>query len=173
MALTQSTLRSTLAAIFSVDEKYIVPKQGNWFNPQDMLATPDKPSTWVAFRIDKGSPRTMPFLAMSTKMVEEVEAHIEESVTVYISTVTLQIVGTLAETLAQSVAHWMNRTDVSEAFDLIDASIIASTYDYTVLDFYQDGANNVLSYNVKFRVQWTSVVQSTADTLLRTANITG
>ena len=97
----------------------------------------------------------------------------EASETVFISDVTLQIVGTLAEDIAMSMVHWIHRADVKAAFDLIDASLVAGSMAYTVLDFYQDGANNVLSYNVRFRVQWTSVIGGSATVLLRTANISG
>ena len=166
MALSQTTLRTTLATILSVDPKYIVPKQGNWFNPQDMLPTEEKPLTWVAYRISRAKPRIIPVL------VEDEDG--KRSFTFIVSKVDLQIVGTRAEALAESVAHWMRRQDVRDAFELIDASLMAQDFTTSVLDFYQDGANNILSYNVSFYVVWESVIEpdDSGDPVTNT-NITG
>ena len=48
MELNQTTLRGILAAILSVDQKYVVPKQGNWFNPQEANANIEN---WCAYQI--------------------------------------------------------------------------------------------------------------------------
>ena len=56
MDLTQDVLRGMLATIFAVDPMYVLPRQGNWFNPQDMLPTAEKPKTWVAFDIEFDKP---------------------------------------------------------------------------------------------------------------------
>ena len=40
MTLTQKTLRGILAKVLSVDEKLIIPKQGNWWNPQENANKP-------------------------------------------------------------------------------------------------------------------------------------
>lgn len=166
MALSQSSLRTILATIFSVDAKYIVPKQGNWFNPQDMLPTEEKPLTWVAFRISKARPRMIPVL------IEDIDG--VRSVQVIISRVDLQIVGTRAEELAASVSHWLRRQDVKDAFATEDAELIAQDFSVTALDFYQDGANNILSYNVRISVLWESVIEApSGGTYLKTADITG
>lgn len=166
MALSQSTLRSTLATIFSVDPKYIVPKQGNWFNPQDMLPSAERPLTWIAFRISRAKPAMIPVL------IEDTDG--KRSVNFIVSSVDLQIVGTRAEELSASTAHWLRRQDVLNAFELIDASLMAENFSYYVLDFYQDGGNNILSYNVSFRVIWESVIEpEDSGDPLTTANIFG
>lgn len=165
MALTQSTLRSILVATLSVDERYIVPKQGNWFNPQDMLPTEQKPSTWIAYRISKAVPKMIPFL--------EEDSDGQRSGELFISKVDLQIVGTEAEELAQSMSHWLRRQDVKTAFENIDAVLLADRFSYYVLDFYQDGGNNILSYNVSFSVLWASFLSSTSGVPVTKTNITG
>ena len=58
MQLNQTTLRGILAQIFSVNEKYVVPKQGNWWNPQENA---NNIQNWIAYRIKENRPRTTPF----------------------------------------------------------------------------------------------------------------
>ena len=58
MELNQTTLRGILAQILSVDPKYVVPKQGNWWNPQDKLQNIEN---WCAYQIKSNKPRTSPF----------------------------------------------------------------------------------------------------------------
>jgi len=167
MALSQTTLRSILVEILSVDERYIVPKQGNWFTPIASLYVSDRPATWIAYRIQRTRPRTMPGFWNPTGLVEE-------SFAVFVSELVLQIVGTDAEVIAMSTAHWLHREDVKAAFDAEDACLMASGSNYTVTDFYQDGDNNVLAYNVRMLVEWTgSLLPTVARTRLRTATITG
>lgn len=166
MALSQSTLRSTLATILSVDPKYIVPKQGNWFNPQDMLPSEERPLTWIAYRISNAKPRMIPVL------IEDTDG--KRSINFIVSKVDLQIVGTRAEELSISTVHWLKRQDVITAFEAIGASLMAEDFSYYVLDFYQDGGNNILSYNVSFRVIWESVLEpEDSGDPLTTANISG
>jgi hypothetical protein len=156
-----------LAEILSVDETYIVPKQGNWFSPIARLPKTERPATWVAYRIHKTRPRITPGFWNPTGLVEE-------SFCVYISEVYLQFVGPDAEELAQSTAHWLHRPDVKAAFDAEDATVMAYGPNYTITDFYQDGDNNVLAFNVRLWVAWTgSIAPSTTRVRLTTAVITG
>jgi len=105
-------------------------------------------------------------------LVEDTDG--KRSFTFIISKVDLQIVGTRAEALAESVAHWMRRQDVRDAFELVGASLMAQDFSSSTLDFYQDGANNILSYNVSFYVMWESVIEGEdAGVPLTGATITG
>jgi len=130
-----------------------------------MLPTEEKPMTWIAFRISRAKPKIIPVL------VEDTDG--KRSFTFIVSKVDLQIVGTKAEELAASVAHWMRRQDVLDAFELIDAELMAQDFTTNTLDFYQDGANNILSYNVSFYVIWESIIEGTASDPVTTVNITG
>lgn len=56
--LNHTTLRGILARILSGDERFIVPKQGNWRNPQEADNAPD---TWCAYIIRSNKPVTVPF----------------------------------------------------------------------------------------------------------------
>ena len=61
MELNQTTLRGILAAVLSVDPKYVVPKQGNWWNPQDGQRNIE----WCAYQINDATdpaPHLFPFL---------------------------------------------------------------------------------------------------------------
>jgi hypothetical protein len=76
MELTNSSLRTILANIFGIDEEYIVPKQANFFNPQSMLPTAEKPKTWIAYKIASNTPVTLPSYEDDTIEVEEEDVDI-------------------------------------------------------------------------------------------------
>lgn len=143
MELNQSTLRGILAQITSVDEKFIVPKQGNWWNPQENLNQPD---TWCAYLIRSNTPRTAPFYI---KGANGNQAAVEK-----IATIDLQFVGQQAEELAQTVAFWNLRTDVNEALKQVQGSILYSDKEAQSSNFYQQGSNNVLAWNTTIKILW-------------------
>jgi hypothetical protein len=153
MALTQTTLRSTLAQILSINPKYIVPKQGSWFNPQDVAIGADKPDTWVAFNIDIGQPRNIPMLMETDTIPVTLSA-----VTWYVGSVEIQFVGTRAEELAQTVPQWLIRSDVKTAFGAIDAELMADNTAYKVATYYQDGLNTQLAFRVTIKVFHSSAI---------------
>ena len=161
MALNQTTLRSILAQILSVDVKYIVPKQGNWFNPQDTAIATDKPDTWIAYNIDKGTPRNISMLLTSEATLTE-DAY-TASVTWYISKVELQFVGKRAEDIARTVPHWLNREDVKNAFRAIDSELMADDGSYKVVAYSQDGLNNQLSFQVVIMVLNSDVIKTSQE----------
>ena len=107
MELNQTTLRGILAQILSVDEKYIVPKQGNWWNQQEANANI---ATWCAYMIRRNEPRTVAFYDEGTDKGTPVNGAATEK----IATIDLQFVGEKAEELANSVALWTLRGDVEE-----------------------------------------------------------
>lgn len=153
MALNQTTLRGILAAITSVDEKFIVPKQGNWWNPQEQLRRPD---TWCAYMIRESKPRTVPF--NNDKEASDVP---KNSVAVMkLSAIDLQFVGKKAEEIANSVAFWPWRSDVAEQFKTVRGSLMNDDLTARSSNFYQDGQNNVVAWNVTIRVLWYDVVDT-------------
>lgn len=159
MSLNHVTLGSGLATIFGVDPKYVVLRQGTWWNPQDYIDNPDKPDTWIGYRISHAKPRSLPY-----SKVNEDDPLNPVDVVLYTADVDLQIVGRKSQQLAESVSHWMNRRDVGLVLAGLDAQLMGTKGDYSVTDFYQGGAeytnrsNTVLSYNVSIKIQWASTI---------------
>lgn len=145
MELNQTNLRGILARITSVDPKYIVPKEGRWWNPQDLRT--GRPNTWCAYVIRRTTPITTPFYHSDDGVTQN--AAIEE-----ISTIDLQFVGPQAEAIANTVCFWPMRNDVKEAFKEVRGAILPGRLDAISAQFWQDGANNILSWNVTIRVLW-------------------
>jgi hypothetical protein len=167
--MTQSSLRSTLETIFSADPIdspigiYVVPKQGNWFNPQDSILNPDKPKTWIAFLMRDALPRSTSIYLKNPTDEEDPPL----SMVPNISYVELQFVGTMAEALAQSVQHWLHMPLVADTFGADNAQVMAQDLGkYNVSNFYQDGENTVLAYNTTVGIQWANVLASTQDQLI-------
>jgi hypothetical protein len=149
--LTSKTLQAMLAAIFAVDPMYVVPKQGNWFNPQDMLSTALKPKTWIAFAI----PRDVP-VDVAHFQGNVLSGAGNDSVQHRIATITLQFVGDKANDFALTVGHWSHRDDVRAQLYLVEGQLFGDSSEITTTDFLQDGVNDVKAYNVMLRVAWTS-----------------
>ena len=160
MGVNHTTLASGLAVIFGVPSKYVVLRQGTWWNPQDNIDNVSgKPDTWVGFRVKNAKPRCLPF--QTPNLNDPLNPY---DVTFYTGNVDMQIVGSQAQHLAESVSHWLDRSDVESVFNSIDAKLMGCEMGYTVTDFYQGGAeytnrsNTVLSYNVTVKIEWASAV---------------
>jgi hypothetical protein len=151
MDLTQDVLRGMLATIFAVDPMYVLPRQGNWFNPQDMLPTAEKPKTWVAFDIEFDKP-----LDIVHYQGNAGSGFGNDSVQHRTANIVLQLVGTRAHSLAYSVGHWIHNQTVRDQLALIEGQLFGDVGAITTTDFHQDGANTVKAYNVRFRVVWVS-----------------
>ena len=153
MELNQTTLRGILAQILSVDPKYIVPKQGNWFNPQEANANIEN---WVAYQIRRNRPRTTPFYETGTNLNQKVNSVAVQK----IAEIDLQFVGPRSEELANSVAMWPLRSDVKAQFQTVQGAIMNGEYDAVSSNFMQDGNNTVLAWNVSFKVLWYSILDT-------------
>ena len=154
MELNQTTLRGILAAILLVDPKYVVPKQGNWWNPQDKEATI---ANWCAYQIKRNRPRTAPFYNEGKDNGQPVN-----SVAVLkIAEIDLQFVGPQSEDLAQSVSMWPLRSDVKAEFQKVHGAIMNDEYDAISSIFHQDGGNTVMAWNVpNVKVLWYSILDT-------------
>lgn len=150
MELNQTALRGILAQILSVNEKYIVPKQGNWFNPQEANLNIEN---WCAYQIKSNKPRTLPFY-------HEDETHHNTVAVQKIAQIDLQFVGPRSEELANSVSAWPLRGDVKAAFQTVNGAIMNDEYDAISANFMQDGNNSVLSWNVTIQVLWYSLTET-------------
>ena len=148
MELNQTTLRGILATILSCSQDYVVPKQGNWWNPQEAAAV--RPNTWCAYVIRSNRPVTAPWFEPGVK--NQVPAN--RALVNKIANIDLQFVGPRAEELAQSVAYWPARADVAKEFAKAGGAILYTDMEARSSSFYQDGANNVLAWNVSIKVHW-------------------
>ena len=154
MELNQTTLRGILAAILSVSESHIVPKQGNWFNPQESDANIEN---WCAYQIRQNRPRTSPFYNEGKENGQAVN-----SVAVLkIAEIDLQFVGPQSEELANSISMWPFRADVKAQFQQVHGAVLNDEYDAISSNFMQDGNNTVMAWNTTGRVLWYSILDTT------------
>ena len=153
MELNQTTLRGILAAILSVDPKHVVPKQGNWWNPQDKEANI---ANWCAYQIKRNRPRTAPFYDEGNNSGQPVNG----LAVLKIAEIDLQFVGPQSEELAQSVSMWPFRSDVKTEFQKGHGAIMTDEYDAISSHFHQDGANTVMAWNVTIQVLWYSILDT-------------
>lgn len=161
MQLNQTNLRGILATILSVDESCIVPKQANWWNPQQN----GQKKLWCAYRIKSNEARTAP-------MYREING--KNCVCVLkLAKIELQFVGEGSEEVAQSVAMWSLRGDVKSEFEKIHGSIQYENLSTFSTDFYQDGLNSVIAWNVSdLRVLWYDIIE-TNQTVLKNIELYG
>ncbi len=164
-SLDAEFLQAQLPEILGLDSKFVVPRQGNWWNPISMMPRADRPSTWCAFAIEDELPVTIPFLladaAPSLWSVQHKMTHIA-----------LQFIGTLAKVLASSVGHWINRESAAAAFALIDGKIMGDSGRVSAVDYYYDGDNAVRAYTTRLRVLWASEIP-TAQRLVSQTGLKG
>lgn len=158
MELNQTTLRGILAAVLSVDPKYVVPKQGNWWNPQQPGANIEN---WCAYQIRRNRPRTAPFYQEGSNTVNNATTPVNSVAVLKIADIDLQFVGPKSEELANSVAMWPFRSDVKEQFQNVHGAIMTDEYDAVSSTFYQEGANTVMAWNVSISVLWYSIMDTT------------
>ena len=157
MELNQTTLRGILAAIFNVDQKYIVPKQGNWFNPQEANANIEN---WCAYQIRQNRPRTVPFYNVGDQTINNATTKVNSVAVLKIADIDLQFVGPKSEELANSIAAWPLRSDVKAQFQTVHGAILNDEYDAVSSIFSQDGNNTVMAWNTTVRVQWYSITDT-------------
>ena len=158
MELNQTTLRGILAAVLSVDPKYVVPKQVNWWNPQDKEANI---ANWCAYQIKGNKPRTLPFYHEGRKIQQSITTPVNGVAVLKMAVFDLQFVGPQSEKLANNVAMWPLRSDVAEQFKQVHGAIMNDEYDAVSSVFHQDGANTVIAWNVpNVKVLWYSILDT-------------
>lgn len=153
MELNTTTLRGILAAIVSIDENHIVPKQGNWWNPQQANANIEN---YCAFQIRSNKPRTAPFYNTG----EEENTKINGATVLKIATIDLQFVGPQSEDLAQNVALWAMRSDVQNQFKQVRGAVLYDGAEAISSIFSQEGNNTVIAWNTTLQVLWYSILDT-------------
>lgn len=147
--ITQNTLGTILQTIFQLPDGRIVPKQGNWWNPQDITNS----GTWIAYIMRRPRPLAVP-------SVQEVGDGTIYRFVPMMGDLELQFVGPDAEALAQSVSLWTTRSDIHALFDTYHAQIAFSGLGaYEVSNFTQNGLNSILAFNVRLSIQWANMIQ--------------
>lgn len=86
-----------------------------------------------------------------------------------IATIDLQFIGPKAEDIAQSVALWPLRADVAQALKTVQGALLPCDMEARSSNFYQDGANTVLAWNVQIKVLWWQVIDSNQGRMPQTA----
>jgi hypothetical protein len=147
--LTQQFVQSLLCLGFGMAPTYVVPRQGNWFNVQDYMKEGYKVDTWCAYKIKDSESLLLPFYDAWN------DGTGNRSMALMTSTIDVQLVGKSAEYGVLTMAHWGHRADIQDFLAVSGMALVADGLgDYIVSDFYQDGANKVLSFNASFDVLW-------------------
>jgi len=147
--LDSTLLRTILSEIFFTADsrseliKYVVPKQGNWYNPQD--TEEGKIATWIAYAIPHRES------ILKARSVQD-EDNVDYNLVNELVEIELQFVGSKAELLAMSVMHWPKRADVSDAFSVVSGQVRDDKIRVVASWFNQEGANTIYAYNTKVRV---------------------
>ena len=162
MNLNHKTLQVLLAKIFFGDAyeenmKYVIPKQGNWLNPQEM----EQVSTYIAYQLRENEPLLAPITRQA--LVEDLPT--VQDVVAMVADVDLQFVGINAEDYAQSVTHWDTRSDVHKIFDAVEGQLMLTKRRVVSVPYWQDGANTIFSFNVSFKLLWQSIQSQTVPVL--------
>lgn len=158
MGLNQTQLRGMLARILSVDKKYVVPKQGNWYNPQ---CKHDNVANWCAYQIRSSTPRTLPFYDVGVDNGKAVNG----AAILRRSVIDLQFVGPRSEELAMSVAFWPMRGDVKRELKKINGALMNNEVQAVSSRFAQSGANTIMAWNTTIDVMWYDVLDTTQQLL--------
>lgn len=151
MELNQTTLRGILAQVLSVDKSHIVPKQGNWMNPQEAFSNIQN---WCAYSIKNNRPRTAPFY-------QEISSNVNTVCVEKIADVELQFIGPDSESIAQSVCMWPLRADVKTQLQTVQGAIMYDDLNAVSSVFAQDGLNTVTAWNVTLRILWVQKLDTT------------
>ena len=167
--LTMDTLGDMLTHILKVDPKYIVPRQGNWWNPQSRTADGSKPATWCAYRIEDDPALIMPYFEGDT---DDSSGEPETvSVAQSVARIALQFVGPDGEIVADSVKHWPKRSDVDAQLARVSGSLFSDIVK-TPIDFAQEGANTIIAWTVRLRIRWASIL-ATPQQKITSVQVTG
>ena len=163
--LNMTNLRKVLLKIFFGDEwesmeKYVVPLQGNWYNPSQT----DKVDNWIGYVIDS----TKTNVAIVNRGDDGRRYYREAK-----STIHLSFIGTDAEVLAQSVLFWLARADVTKLFDDKYKGVMNNEEMELYSSLYQqEGLNSTLCWNIDFSLQHNIMLDSESP-ILRKADISG
>ena len=139
--LTNEKIRTFLSkALFGESElykQYIIPLQGNWYNPVDDNG---KAATWVGFHIIHISGEVRPIMVGN-----QIDTFCE-------CLLHLQFIGPQALECAQSVLNWNMRSDISKMLlDMFGGHLLCDKRRIKSSPYNQDGMNNTLLYALEIK----------------------
>jgi hypothetical protein len=159
--LRHTSLRETLNNIlFDGDEelkRYIVPLQGNWYNP---TTGEEAKNTWIGYVIDSVSYDSSA-IHQGTKIVRTGKANIH-----------LTFIGDEAEDIANSIAFWPYRQDVVKEFDKYRGVLNNQNIKVYTSLYMQEGLATTLCYNVNLTVMYNETLDISSVPLSR-VDVTG
>lgn len=163
--INMTNLRDVLAKIFFGEEweakkKYVVPLQGNWYNPSQTL----KLDNWIGYVIDTCKTG----VAIVNRGDDGRRYYRNVQTTIHLS-----FIGKDAETLVQSVLFWLVREDVKKLLDDKYKGVINNKEFEIYSSLYeQEGLNSTLCWNIEFSLQHNILLDSESP-ILRKADISG
>ena len=158
-------LREVLALIFfgadaEKNKKYVVPLQGNWYNPSQVHNV----DNWIGYVID--SIRTD---VGTVNRMDDGRRYYRNCQT----SIHLAFIGKDAELMAQSVLWWCARTDVQSLIDKKYKGVINNKEFEIYSSLYmQEGLNSTICWNVDFSLQHNMMLDS-ENPILRNVDISG
>ena len=163
--INMTNLREVLCKIFfgaqwETKQKYVVPLQGNWYNPSQA----NKLDNWIGYVINtcRTDVSVVNTASDGRRYYRNVQTEIH-----------LSFIGHDAESLAQSVLFWIARADVQSLFDKKYKGVMNNkeVEIYTSL-YMQEGLNSALCWNVDFSLQHNIMLDSESPILTK-ADISG
>lgn len=137
--LNSKTLRAVLKEIFGIEDKYLVPISTNWFLPT--VDPDDKVGSWIGYRILSHRPIQRMYQS-GVMVVKPIKVNFR-----------LSFVGRQAEELAEQVLLWEDRTDVTRAFESVQAQINYTDRQSFTYPVRNGGFNDELSWIVDMSAQ--------------------
>ena len=163
--INMENLREVLAVIFfgsdaEEKKKYIVPLQGNWYNPSQTQHL----DNWIGYVID-----SMKTDVSVVNSGDDGRRYYRNCQTV----VHLSFIGTDAELIAQSVMFWLARTDVQRIIDDKYKGVINNkSFELYSSLYMQEGLNSQLCWNVEVSLQHNLMIDS-ENPVLEKADLSG
>ena len=163
--INMKNLRDVLCEIFfgadaQANKKYVVPLQGNWYNPSQGHHV----DNWIGYVID------------SCKTDVSIVNRGDDGRRYYRNcqtTIHLSFIGKNSEAMAQSVLFWLARADVQNLLDKKYKAVINNKVFELFSSLYmQEGLNSTLCWNVEFSIQHCLMLDSESP-VLRKADISG
>ena len=158
--INMKNLRDVLAKIFfgadaEANKKYVVPLQGNWYNPSQTHHL----DNWIGYVIDTCRSN----VAVVNRMNEGRFYYRECQTSIH-----LAFIGKDAEEMAQSVLFWVARDDVKALIDKTYKGVINNKETEIFSSLYQqEGLNSALCWNVDFSIQHNMMLDSESPILKR------
>lgn len=158
-------LREVLARIFfgndaEENKKYVVPLQGNWYNPSQE----HKLDNWIGYVIDSCKTDVA-----TANMMHDGRRYYRSCQT----SIHLAFIGEDAEKMAQSVLWWTVRSDIK---DLIDKKYkgVVNNKEYEIYSslYVEEGLNSTICWNVDVSLQHNMMLDS-ENPVLKHADISG